>query len=232
MRLYFSGLSDAPGAAMLQAAGVTSVLADPTDWERAALFPDRALDSGAYRAFKAQRPLTVDDWLATTVSPAPTSFSVMPDVIGDPAETLARWRLLNRVRPDIVPVWQWGAAQCDLDEMLAASRLVGVGGLVRLMRDRHEPTLTALLRLGERFGSSLHIFGLNWPKALNALKPLVRSCDTSKWLDGARYGHVVFVHTKTGKLQAAPARFLGLGHLDRTQRCIQSAAAMQQYFNA
>lgn len=52
--------------------------------------------------------------------------------------------------------------------------------------------------------------------------------DASKFLDGARYGHLIFANTRTWKLSQAPVKALGLD-LDRDQRCVQSARNLEDY---
>lgn len=108
---------------------------------------------------------------------------------------------------------------------------IAVGGLVRLLRDKDQATLTRLHEICDMHPCRLHILGLNWLKAINELKDKIHSADTSKWLDAARYGHLLFIHEKTGKLHQAPAKVLGHGDLSREARLLRSAKAMNDYLN-
>jgi hypothetical protein len=95
--------------------------------------------------------------------------------------------------------------------------------------------LKKLTQLCNDHPQRFHILGCNWILALNELKDTLKSADTSKVLDAARYGTIFFLHSKTGRLTQAPVRSLGAeyAHLlnDREERIIQSAAVMSQYFN-
>jgi hypothetical protein len=151
---------------------------------------------------------------------------------GSEEENLENWNRFRRRVPECVPVWHWGETTDLLRHYLSETHgLVGVGALVPLMREKNEKMLTDLESLCDQYGSRLHLFGANWLKAINILIGKVASIDTSKNLDGARYGHLIFIHTKTGKLQQAPAKVLGRGDLDRAGRCIESAKAIDLYCN-
>jgi hypothetical protein len=228
-KFYFSGLSGPKETQWLRDCGVASVLADPADFGRCEGFRDVALDSGAYRAYKAGRVLTEKVWFADLAA-LPLDrldFMIQPDVLGDPAATRARWDAIRRERDRcrnhwlgrVIPVWQWGASGYDLRQLLDQCNLVAVGGLVPLMRAKDDAMLAALTALCERHGASLHLLGLNWLKAFDQLSPMIFSADTSKWLDGARYGHALFQHTRTGRLSQAPARAIpDYADLDREGR--------------
>lgn len=131
----------------------------------------------------------------------------------------------------MTPVWQWHGDTGWLHELLTTCPLVAIGGLVHAMRERDSTMLTELQRLCERWPARFHVLGCNWPKALTTIFPLLHSADSSKHLDAARYGHLAFIHTKTGKLQFAPAKVLGFPNLSRTDRIRLSAHVMNEYLN-
>jgi len=225
---YFSGLSGDTEAEVLKTAGIQHVLVDPTDLARAQGFAHIALDSGAYRAFKKGNALDIPSYLQLATSDV-FDFFVAPDVIGDPESSHDNWEAHKC--PGMIPVWQWGGDEGLLSTYLEESTIVGIGGLVQLMRDKDEKMLKKLTQLCERHPGRIHLFGANWLKAINTLKALVYSMDTSKFLDAARYGHLIFIHEKTGKLHQAPAKVLGRGDLSRKERLILSARAMNDYMN-
>lgn len=245
MRLYFSGVASASEAAMLKDAGVTDWLADPTDFGN---LPDgsehvRVLDSGAYRAFKQGAMLDVDAYVAQVThleEEGQIAWGIAPDVIGDSIATRKNWRRVEdlflafehegKKRPDIYPVYQWGSPWRDLDWYARKSTKVCIGGLVPLMRSKDKGVLTELLHISKDH-ADLHFLGLNWLKAIEDLADTAHSCDTSKWLDAARYGHVIFKNTRTGHLSQAPAKVLKLD-LSRQERCVESARAMREYLIA
>jgi hypothetical protein len=129
-----------------------------------------------------------------------------------------------------VPTWHWGDDRELLEQYLTESWLVGIGGLVPLMRQKDETMLAELTALCERQLGRFHIFGCNWVKAIEQLTGLAASLDSSKWLDGGRYGSIIFKHTRNGHLQAAPARYIPqYQHLDRRGRCVASARNIELY---
>lgn len=258
MKLYFSGVASRSEAEMLKRAGVRDYLADLADADNVPALLDGtgayALDSGAYRAWKSGDPLTLESWneqlLDVTMGrscwyPASLDFATMPDVLGDPIATWDRWQELATLQQrddswicgaarDAVPVWQWGAPMEHLEEM-AGRRMVAIGGCVPWMRDKIQRNLDELVDIcrtwGEREENGIapfHILGLNWLAAMDALAPLVRSCDTSKWLDGARYG--VVIQDEQGKLSALHKRHCPTGQ-DRESLCIASAQALDRAIN-
>jgi hypothetical protein len=221
---------------MLDAAGVRYFLVDWIDLPHVSDVPDNvAIDSGAYRIQKRGgtfEPHVYWDMLATR----PFDFAIMPDVIGDPEATRQRWREARQYQHlKVIPVWHWGSPRAYLEEYLDQSLLVAIGGLVPHMRAKDAEMLGGLTELGERYPNRFHLLGANWLKALQTLAPLACSADTSKWLDGGRYRHLIFVHSRTGQLQQAPARVLaktyGCGDWSRHRRNVVCARVMDQLFN-
>lgn len=224
---------------MLRAAGVTRILVDPFDLRHVNHWPGRvALDSGAYRSFKKNISIDLADYCNIIDAYDPVydfDFTVALDAIGNPKRTMINWKSL-RNRPKMMPVWQWNAKADHLRKYLDSAPVVGIGGLVPLMRSKDERMLEKLLRLCHRYPRRFHLLGMNWLKCFNELGDLVVSADTSKFLDGARYGHLIFTNTKTGLLSQCPARVLvASGHArpelleDRTLRCIENARNMEAF---
>jgi hypothetical protein len=236
MKLYFSGIADIATARILAQAGVTHALVDPTDLPNVADWTgDLALDSGAYRAWKRGTPIDLAAYAKLSQGRG-YDFVVAPDVIGDSTATMENYNAFSRIAAPArnlgIPVWHWGADQHYLHAYLEQVALVGIGGLVPLMRAKDESMLAALRTLCERFPNRFHLFGINWLKAIEDLRAVVHSGDTSKFLDGARYGHVVFVNSRTGHLQQAPARVIPeFAVLDRTGRCAASAQNLNAFCN-
>lgn len=264
MKLYFSGIASPVEAQMLQRAGITAdhMLADATDWLNIPLEDGAlpAMDSGAYRAFKAGTPISdIRKWCIDTQREVVRSardsdafcsdiaFVTMPDVLGNPGETWDRWCLLRDmidqndrwmcecacwVHLHLIPVWQWGGDVEHLRSMHdwaeIRGRIVAIGGCVPWMREKDESNLSQLVELAQEFGQRFHVLGLNWLEAMEQLDPLVRSCDTSKWLDGARYGTVI--HDRDGHLVQEEKRYCGRGD-DRESLCVESAETLHAWVN-
>ncbi len=260
MILYFSGIKDERDATLLRSAGIEHVLCDDHDLPNAAGFEHVALDSGAYRAFKDGRVLTVADYarqLDQLQRQRSTwfDFVVAPDVIGDADLSRRNWQTLRDQHGwHTTPVWQWGSPLHDLDACLNDALLVqgvplvGVGGLVPHLRSRRDDQLTKVERaawqtkrlatleqlraVAEQYPGVLHAFGLCWTKAIEDLGALLYSADTSLYLDAARYGDVIFQHTRTGHLSHAPARrvptYAALAG-DRAARVTESARNLANF---
>jgi len=242
---------------MLQEAGVKRLLVDAVDlknidWEAQ---PDVILDSGAYRLFKEDRSildvpssrssLTIESYLATAIV-HPFSFVVAPDVIGDMKTTLMLWEQVKHTGIPFVPVWQWGADEKILYQLLDEAPIVGMGGCVPWMRvdnsrkrskveiqsdsERREVNFEKLKLICQQHGDRLHVFGLCWVKAIEELANCLYSADSSHWLVGARKGAVIFQNTRTGHLSQAPAGVLPFAKgWDRRQRCVANARAIAQF---
>lgn len=235
MILYFSGVAGQSEAGMLAEAGVSALLADPTDAGNAGAHVRAggafALDSGAYRAHKQGTPLPPLPEYLSLAGSCGARWAVAPDVFGDPDASFRAW---NRARGpaaaagvQLVPVWAWGGYREYLYRLLDAAPLVAVGGLVPAMRAKDERMLRELGEICRAHPNRLHLLGANWLRALEELAPYAASADTSKWLDGGRYGSVIFTHTRTGRLSQAPFRVLpGCADWDRRRRCVESARAM------
>lgn len=184
-------------------------------------------------------------------------FITMPDVLGDPDATWERWNELRERRLElmdrhywfdkVIPVWQWGAPREHLDAFIDWAKkrkeaideggfrwahLVAIGGLVPHFREKNESVLEQVKEIASDHGDFLHILGLNWLKAMNELAPMVASCDTSKWLDGARYGDVIYQDAETGGLVQIHHKFHpDFNALDREERSITSAREMNEVIN-
>jgi hypothetical protein len=236
MKLYFSGIAGPSEYRMLERAGVRHLLADPFDLKHIpAGRPHVALDSGAYRAFKGGLSLDLERYLTFVRSHGPFDFAVSLDEIGAPRASRENWERLRRLRsnddPPLVPVFQWGGERDDLKRYLDEADLVGIGGLVDPMRNKNERMLDQLGELCSIYPKRFHVFGCNWLRAISELRGLIASADTSKWLDGGRYAHLIFVNTRTGKLSQAPAKALKLD-LNREDRCVQSARNLEDYISS
>jgi hypothetical protein len=232
MKFYFSGVSGTSEYRMLDEAKVRHVLVDQFDLPNVPRGREGvALDSGAYRAGKKNLRLNVDDYIRVIRDSGPFDFIVSLDVIGDPASSRDNWEAMKRAGVRALPVWQWGAAPEDeLKAYLDEAQVVGIGGLATSMRNKDARMLDELTAICESFPDRLHIFGMNWLRAIELLKDKVYSADSSKWLDGARYSHVIFTNTRTGHLSQAPAKALNLT-LDRSERCILSARNLEEYIS-
>jgi hypothetical protein len=241
MKLYFSGISGPSEYCMLESAGVKRMLVDPFDLKH---IPSGrahvALDSGAYRVLKRnlkrKRKLNLDleSYLTVVRSRGPFDFAVSLDVIGDAAKTRENWKRLRSLKsvddPPFIPVFQWGSPNDELKRYLDEAPVVGIGGLVGLMRDKNERMLTQLRDLCAAHPQRFHVFGISWLRAINQLHTMIASGDTSKFLAGRRRMFLIFIHDHTRKLSEAPIEKLKL-ELDREELCIQSARNLEAFIS-
>lgn len=161
-----------------------------------------------------------------------------------------RWSQYYHWTGKIIPVWQWGGPIAQLESLVEWAQvrrkyneedaalcgdmatpeadLVAIGGCVPWMRAKDEGALTELLSLSKRWGGHFHVLGLNWLDAIMQLDPYVASCDTSKWLDGARYG--IWINDANGRLVAENKRTCPRGQA-RADLCVQSAITLDNWIN-
>lgn len=242
MKFYFSGAAGNGEIAMLHKAGVERILVDPDDYwgvlyylerQRGEIWwPNIALDSGAYRAYKNGEELDLHEFAAALLRMDANNFDfvVAPDVIGDPTATIVNARELWMNGIDCVPVWHWGSPLEHLNYYLTVSELVGIGALVEPMREKNERVLRQLVDLCFAYPQRFHLFGLAWPKAIEKVAPYAYSADSSVWLRGARYAYAIFKHRGHGHLTQAPAKLIPeYKGLDREERCIQNAKNIEEF---
>ncbi len=243
MQFYFSGLNDQRTVQLLLAAGVSRVLVDQFDVEQSTPFPSVILDSGAYRAWKQDLILDLDAYIDLALSRS-WARVVALDVFGDAQASYDNWlkmRQIDALADRLIPVWPWGSDEAILREYLDHAQVVGLGGLVPLLRRRkahedpppdwkeqRERTLADLVDLAARYPGRFHAFGLCWAKATDVLWDLLASADTSHWL-ARRNGYVLNVNTQWGYLQETPFRVLGY---EPEQACLESAKALLTFQTA
>lgn len=253
MKFYFSGVRSNREAGLLLSAGISDVLVDPASFVNLDpdLFSSMVLDSGAYAAFKAGRILGTAEY-ATTLGKLPIerfNWITSNDVIGNPDLTKVHWQQLTALGFAAIPVWQYGSSQDDLHFYLEHSPIVGLGGLVPHLRDRRderldaaakkawnkcrEKTLGELLQIVTTYPKRFHLFGLCWVKAFNVLSPYLLSADSSLWLNGRKYGLVIFINQRSGKLALAPKGMLAdCKDMTSDELCTYNAAQINLFASA
>ncbi|HLM60953.1 MAG TPA: hypothetical protein VK308_09125 [Pyrinomonadaceae bacterium] len=245
MKFYFSGISDAATYKMLETAQVQHILCDPFDVQNVPLSRKIGiLDSGAFRFFRQGSELDMHGYLKRVAElHERCELIVAPDVINDWNASYLNWLAVkdaSLIKDRLIPVWQYGAPVEHLESYLGESRIVGIGGLAKTMREDEtveqislrERTLDELNHLCEKFPGRFHLFGLNYLKAIEQLKSTAFSCDTSCWIRGASRSYVIFKNTKTGRLTQAPSKAIPhYRKLDREARCILSARNIEEFLS-
>lgn len=142
------------------------------------------LDSGAFTAWKLNKPISLDDYckFIETLDPKPWRYFAL-DVIGDPHGTRRNYEIMLRRGFNPVPVLTRGETLDELDRLYETSDCVGLGGVSGADRASYSWLRAVFERVGKRRAHILGMTSLDWVKYL---KPY--SCDSSSWLSGARYG--------------------------------------------
>jgi hypothetical protein len=245
MHFFFSGLESQAELRMITQGGATHVLVDPHQYRALGGLPDGfrvALDSGAYRHFKRGSQLDVNTWQRNLENLPLERFDwiTAPDVIGDPERTWQHWQRVRHL-PKILPVYPWGDGRERLLRYLEDAPVVGIGGLVPLVRSKignrprtkaeqaaRERVLEELVKLCSAHPCRFHAFGLAWVKAINHLAPYLVSTDSSKWLSGRRYRKAITL-TRAGKLGEAAMRFVPDAPRDADALCVYNVRHLQNF---
>lgn len=143
------------------------------------------LDSGAFTAWKAGKPIQLDDYCrfldALPVKPW-RYFSL--DVVGDPEATLRNYETMLRRGYTPVPIFTRGEDPSVLEDFYKTSDVVGIGGLVGTRGNRGF-VRGIMKRIGAR---KVHWLGFTNLDFLRVFRPYM--CDSSSWESGARYGAI------------------------------------------
>lgn len=228
MKFYFSGIDSPKTYAMLEKSGVRFVLVDQFDVRHV---PGKRqgvmLDSGAYRAWKNGWTLSLEFYAETARRFGPFEQITTLDVFGDNRASYENWaRLKCDHKLVTMPVWFFSENEEDkklLHNYSLWSSVVGIGGLVPAMRAKDAEMLDGLDRLCSLYPKRFHIFGLNWLHALKVLRDKIYSADSSKWLDGARYRHLIYFDRDFDELVQTKSP------LSREELCIRNAMNIETY---
>lgn len=141
------------------------------------------LDSGAFTAWKAGKPIGLDDYcrFLEGLPIKPWRYFAL-DVIGDPHGTMKNYqRMLDRGFTP-VPIFTRGEDPSVLEDYYKTSDVVGVGGLVGTPNNRG--FVRGIMRhVNHR---KVHWLGFTDMNFIKVYKPFM--CDSSSWESGARYG--------------------------------------------
>jgi len=143
------------------------------------------IDSGAFTAWKAGKPIALDDYckFIEELSPTPWRYFTL-DVVGDAKATLANYETMLKRGFEPVPIFTRGEDPSVLEDYYATSDLVGVGGLVGT-RNNKGFVNGIMKRIGDR---KVHWLGFTNIDYIKFYRPYM--CDSSSWEAGARYASV------------------------------------------
>lgn len=141
------------------------------------------VDSGAFTAWKAGKPIELDDYcrFLETLPVTPWRYFTL-DVIGDPHGTMKNYEIMLARGFKPVPIFTRGEDPSVLDDLYKTSDLVGVGGLVGTQGNTGFVN-GIMAKIGRR---RVHWLGFTRIEFLRAHRPYM--CDASSWEGGARFG--------------------------------------------
>lgn len=144
------------------------------------------LDSGAFTAWKAGKPIDLDDYcrFLERVPVRPWRYFML-DVIGDPHGTMRNYETMLKRGFKPVPIFTRGEDPSVLDDYYKTSDVVGIGGLVGTAGNRG--FVRGIMRhVGQK---KVHWLGFTDVNFVKFYRPYM--CDSSGW-DQSRYGQIRF----------------------------------------
>jgi hypothetical protein len=149
MQIYFSGINSTGDYRIVEQAGVSHLLVDQFDLKYVENWTGHlALDCGAYKSYKKGFKVDIKSY-EQLIDSRSFDFAVAVDIIGDPELTRKIWiEMSNQGKrvwtTQLIPVWQYGSDLSLLKMYLDEFYLVGIGGLVPLMRSKNQVMLEDL----------------------------------------------------------------------------------------
>lgn len=146
------------------------------------------LDSGAFTAWKAGKPINLDDYCKFIERlPFEPWRYFMLDVIGNPHATMKNYETMLARGFKPVPIFTRGEDPSVLDDYYKTSDLVAIGGLVGTQGNKG-----FVKGIMEKVaGRKVHWLGFTNLNFVRYFKPY--SCDASSWNNGAQFGYVQFI---------------------------------------
>jgi hypothetical protein len=144
------------------------------------------LDCGAFTAHSTGKNILLDDYCSFLEKLDLDVFAYFGlDVIGDPIKTMENYEIMLRRGFDPVPVFTYGQPVELIEEFYKKTDYVAYGGLVG-KKNTHEvmhSIKSVMDQVGDR---KIHLLGFTNTKMTKVFRPY--SCDSSTWVNGAKYG--------------------------------------------
>lgn len=153
------------------------------------------LDSGAFTAWKANKPIELDDYcrFLETLPITPWRYFTL-DKIGDPAGSMRNYETMLKRGFKPVPIFTRGEDPSVLNDYYKTSDVVGIGGLVGT--EGNKGFVNGIMKhVGKR---KVHWLGFTGIDYIKFYKPYM--CDSSSWSSGIRYGNLA-LYTGNGKFK-------------------------------
>ena len=158
------------------------------------------LDSGAFTAWKAGKPIELDDYcrFLEQLPIKPWRYFTL-DAIGDPEGTQRNYETMLKRGFKPVPIFTRGEDPSVLDDYYKTSDVVGIGGLVGTSRNRGFVN-GIMKRVGDR---KVHWLGFTVPEFVLHYRPYM--CDSSSFDGPLRFGKLK-LYLGRGKQVAVSSR--------------------------
>lgn len=143
------------------------------------------LDSGAFTAWKAGKPIALDDYcrFLDSLKIKPWRYFML-DVIGDPHATMRNYETMLKRGYDPIPIFTRGEDPSVLEDYYKTSDVVGIGGLVGTPANKGF-VKGIMQTIGNR---KVHWLGFTSQPFIAQYRPF--SCDSSSWQAAFMYGRV------------------------------------------
>lgn len=169
------------------------------------------VDSGAFTAWKAGKPIALDDYcrFIEKLPVQPWRYFTL-DVIGDAAASMRNYETMLKRGFRPVPIFTRGEHPSVLEDYYKSSDVVGIGGLVGTLKAKGFVN-GIMKRVGKR---RVHWLGFTSMDYLKFYRPYM--CDSSTWESGGRFGTI--------KLYMGSGRYETI-HKERCQEPLSSDVA-------
>lgn len=154
------------------------------------------LDSGAFTAWKAGKPIQLDDYcrFIESLPFKPWRYFTL-DVIGDPEKSFLNYQKMIERGFNPIPIFTRGEKIEIIDEYYKTSDVLGIGGLVGTKGN--EGFVKGIMnKIGNR---KVHWLGFVRHNFVNHYKPYM--CDASSWTHASRNGDLK-VYLGQGKIKS------------------------------
>ncbi len=152
---------------------------------------DVLLDSGAFAAFRQGDPIDLDQYIEFLKEHSGKLFGYFAlDVIGDKKATMSNLRRMRRAGLKPIPILTVGNSQKDMEVMFDGADFIGIGGIQGKIWPHSKAAKISYLKMIKKWSRrrKVHYLGVASEEILRTFKPF--SCDTSSWLNAAKFGHL------------------------------------------
>jgi hypothetical protein len=174
------------------------------------------LDSGAFTAWKAGKPIKLDDYcrFIESLPFEPWRYFTL-DVIGDPHGTMKNYETMLKRGFNPVPIFTRGEDLSVLDDFYKTSDVVGLGGLVGTAGNKG--FVNGIMKKVN--GRRVHWLGFTSLEFIKHYRPYM--CDSSSWESGARFA-AFHLYLGNGRTKLIKKADFARRPSDEIARCIRS----------